>query len=248
MLLEKQPYCIYCGGVNKATTIDHMPPKVIFDGKDRPQGLEFPACEPCNSGGRSAEQVAGMLSRAYPRSPSTENNRELRRLIKDVRNNHPSMIDELRPSESQHLAFVKTAIRVPDDGNLINIGGPKVAKALNIFAAKFAFAMHYEIAGKIVSRSGVAAVRYFSNSAIFAGLIPQQIRELVGDPGTLVQGRKHVKDQFEYAGGCTQDKSQSVFVAQFRRSFLITGIVFDDGQEPPEQEGRHLYRPGFLRS
>jgi hypothetical protein len=50
----------YCGGMNEATTIDHMPPITIFDHRQRPRGLESSACKPCNSGGRLAEQIVGL--------------------------------------------------------------------------------------------------------------------------------------------------------------------------------------------
>jgi hypothetical protein len=42
--------CIYCAGENVATTIEHMPPISLFEGRQRPKGLEFPACQPCNNG------------------------------------------------------------------------------------------------------------------------------------------------------------------------------------------------------
>src|SRR5258708_17160625 len=68
-ILQAQPCCIYCGGVNKATTIDHMPPITIFDQRRRPDGLKFSACEPCNSGCRPAEQIIGLISRVSPDPP-----------------------------------------------------------------------------------------------------------------------------------------------------------------------------------
>jgi hypothetical protein len=32
-ILKKYPWCIYCGGVHPADTIDHMPPIAMFEGR-----------------------------------------------------------------------------------------------------------------------------------------------------------------------------------------------------------------------
>jgi hypothetical protein len=52
------PLCIYCGGVVRATTIDHMPPRIMFYGKRHPKGLEFASCQKCNEGTKYAGLVA----------------------------------------------------------------------------------------------------------------------------------------------------------------------------------------------
>ena len=62
-LLVPGALCTYWGGRAAAETIDHMPPITIFDGRQRPAGLEFPSCSACNSGSRAAEQVIGLISR-----------------------------------------------------------------------------------------------------------------------------------------------------------------------------------------
>ena len=40
-ILKAHPWCIYCGGIYPANTIEHMPPIAMFDGKKRPKGLEI---------------------------------------------------------------------------------------------------------------------------------------------------------------------------------------------------------------
>ena len=57
---EKHPFCCYCGGAEKATTIDHVPAKIMFPNKHRPAGLEVPSCSPCNRGTSKFDQMAGV--------------------------------------------------------------------------------------------------------------------------------------------------------------------------------------------
>jgi hypothetical protein len=53
--------CIYCDAI--PTTVEHMPPKIMFNGKARPKGMEFAACEPCNNKTSTADLVAAFYSR-----------------------------------------------------------------------------------------------------------------------------------------------------------------------------------------
>jgi hypothetical protein len=62
--------CIYCAGTNAATTIEHMPPISVFEGRQRPKGFEFPACGPCNNGTSLSDLVAAMLARIWPDADS----------------------------------------------------------------------------------------------------------------------------------------------------------------------------------
>jgi hypothetical protein len=38
-LLKDNPFCIFCGGTELATTIEHCPPRMMFRGKRRPHEL-----------------------------------------------------------------------------------------------------------------------------------------------------------------------------------------------------------------
>src|SRR5262249_6012766 len=88
-LRAEQPYCIYCGGGTLGDSVDHMPPRTIFDLRHRPKGLEFLACSACNTGGKKAEQIAGFLSRLlYPTPRTGKVDLELRKIFKQMINNH----------------------------------------------------------------------------------------------------------------------------------------------------------------
>ena len=247
-LLAKQPWCIYCGGVNRADTIDHMPPVVIFDQRQRPSGLEFSACAACNSGGRRAEQIVGLMSRIYPNPPTEASGQETKKLMREVARNHPGFLEELVPTGTQRTTFTRHQRSLPQGTAPLNARGPLLTSAMTTFAAKLALALHFEVTGNIVSSAGVVAARWYPNHQVYRGGIPPILLKLVGDPGTLVQGKRTVGNQFLYASGYTPDRKQSVYVAQFRESFACAGIVYDDDVKAPEVEGFPIFRTGFLRA
>ena len=69
--LAQHPLCIFCGGVQPATTRDHVPSRQTFHLRDWPEGFEFPSCEGCNRETKDAEQVMAMITRLSP-DPKTE--------------------------------------------------------------------------------------------------------------------------------------------------------------------------------
>jgi hypothetical protein len=235
-LLRAQPWCIYCGGVNEATTTDHMPP--------RPRGLEFSACEPCNSGGRVAEKIVGLVSRIYPDPANDAGREELKRLYREFASHHPDLLEEMWPTDDQ----LQQEANLPASTHVLNARGPLLNKAMNRFAAKLALALHFKMTGAIASTAAAVAGRWYSNHQAYTGAIPDILLQAIRDAaGTLVQGKWNVGEQFAYAGAHTPSRKQSLFVARFRAAFAVAGMVYDD-LEPPEVEGFSVVRPGFLRS
>jgi hypothetical protein len=242
--LRAQPWCIYCGGVNEATTTDHMPPITIFEQRRRPRGLEFSACEPCNSGGRVAEKIVGLVSRMYPDPANDAGREELKRLYREFASHHPDLLREMWPTDDQ----LQLEANLPAGTHVLNARGPLLNKAMNRFAAKLALALHFKMTGAIASTAAAVGGRWYSNHQAYTGAIPDVLLKAVRDAaGTLVQGKWNVGEQFAYAGAHTPSGKQSLFVARFREAFAVAGMVYDD-LEPPEVEGFLVVRPGFLRS
>ena len=229
--LRAQPRCIYCGGVNEATTIDHMPPITIFDQRRRPRGLEFSACQPCNSGGRIAEKIVGLVSRMYPDPPN--DTEELRRLYREFARYHPDLLKEMWPTDDQLGKFRRQQANLPAGAHPLNARGPLLNEAMNRFAAKLALALHFEMTGTIASSAAVVAARWYPNYQVYTEGIPNVLLEAVGNPGTLVQGKWSVGDQFLYASARTPNGKQSLFVARSREALAVAGMVYDE-LDPPK--------------
>ena len=230
--LRAQPWCIYCGGMNEATTIDHMPPITIFDQRRRPRGLEFSACQPCNSGGRVAEKIVGLVSRTYPDPPN--DTKELKRLYREFASHHPDLLKEMWPTDEQLGKFRRQQANLPAGAHPLNARGPLLNEAMNRVAAKLALALHFEMTGTIASPAAVVAARWYPNYQVYTEGIPDVLLEAVGNPGTLVQGKWSVGDQFVYASARTPNGKQSLFVARFREALAVAGMVYDELDPPPK--------------
>ena len=66
LFLTANPVCAFCGGCTPATTIEHCPPRAMFQHKQWPEGFEFPACEACNKSSSDDDLVVAMLARMDP--------------------------------------------------------------------------------------------------------------------------------------------------------------------------------------
>jgi hypothetical protein len=58
------PLCAFCG--QPATTIEHCPPRAMFQFRQWPEGFEFPSCETCNLGTGDHDLLISMLARMDP--------------------------------------------------------------------------------------------------------------------------------------------------------------------------------------
>lgn len=162
-ILDGVQRCIYCGGKVVADTIDHVPPRVIFAKRHRPQGLEFPACKRCNGGSRLDELAAAMVCRMYPDATLDDEKEEISRLVRSVNNNCPGLLEELKPTFRQSK-IARRANAVPPDASVLNCSGPLLNRAIRRFGAKIGYALHYQLLGTLIPPDGGVGVWWFTNS------------------------------------------------------------------------------------
>jgi hypothetical protein len=239
--------CIYCAHAAPATTLDHMPPRSVFAGKLRPQGLEFPCCEACNTGTATTDQVAALMSRILPGSTTDTAKAEIRKYLQGVSNNVPGLLEEMAGTPEWHRSVRG---RVPAGTHALRVSGPIVSEHLERFAAKFGFAMHAEFTGQPIGPGGAVAARWYSNADALDGSFPADAWDIVGPPETLRRGKIQVGDQFEYAYAVGEDGTFGMFLGTFRQSFAVLAFtttaprsVFDSPPTPIR-----LWRPGCFKS
>jgi hypothetical protein len=253
-LLAAQPWCVYCGGVRRADTVDHVPPIAMFTMRQRPKGLEFSACNDCNQGTKAADQLVSLIGRMYP-STAPSDAEEIEKLMQGVANNFPGLLPAMLPTpemEAESRAKIK---RAGATGHLLSLADPRIVDALHVFGAKIGMALQYHVTSKILPIEGAVTVRFFTNVNALAGEIPKDLLDLFNSPKTLRQGTKEVGSQFQYESRADPEKNIGLHWATFRFSFAILAAIsaradffaetFSELQLPP-----HLWRltrPGAFR-
>lgn len=248
-VLSEFPHCIYCGGNTPASTVDHFPPRAVFELRHRPRGLEFPACKVCNDGGRLDELVSAMLSRIYPDPNSFAASEEVRKLMQAVSNNCPGLLEELIPSFRQKKLAHRSREMLPPGGGVLNCQGPLLNRAIHRFTAKIGYALHFQLTGKPVPHGGAASVWWLTNYQSLKSDMPHELLGMLGEPKTLRQGSWEVGDQFRYASIGTEEGTMSAHFATFRFSFAVCAFVAEqaDNIRPPDDISHVTHHnPGWL--
>lgn len=249
---REQPWCVYCGGASLGVELDHMPPMTMFDLRQRYGDMTYLACSACHTATRPLDQVAGFLCRAHQDYPMSDKEQtETRKIIRGVINNHPGLLEELRPSDKQRQ-YAREAGAVFGDGSgaAWNISD-RVHAIMMRFAARAVLALHFELCKEVIPTAGGTLVRWYTNEALLVGTFPHDFANLLGPPQSLRQGSKSVADQFEYSSRATEDSRLSAHMATFRQSFAIQGYAAVDVATfnvALEQRPDLIFRPGFLRA
>jgi hypothetical protein len=243
-ILAHHSGCIYCAGTNAATTIEHMPPIAVFEGKQRPKGFEFPACGPCNNGTSHSDLVAALLARIWPDADSEIQKKDLKKLLGAVANNIPQLLSEMSIGRAGEK-LARKQYNLPTDVHPMRADGPLLTHYMHTFAAKFGFALHYEINGEPVPTAGGVQVMWFSNVQDLNDQIPQMLVDMLPSPSTLQQGVKSVAEQFKYSQAVVES-GHLLYLASFNKSFAVAGITAMDRTLYLEKrsDGFPIFKPG----
>lgn len=242
--IKRHPYCCFCGGVNPTETIDHVPAKIMFRQKHRPEGLESPACQSCNQSTKSHEQVAAMLARIDTDTRSAIDREEISKLMKAVSNNRPMLFAEMKPSWRQEYDFYNSLNLPQKAAGAFNASGPLLNESIQIFGAKLCYAYHYHHTKQIVPVNGGVGIRWYTNWDKYNNQLPDDLIGLFKDISTLRQGQWSVEKQFSYSYITTSDSTMAVYYTVFNDAFAVAGFVVHDIKKIAETKGLNPHRPG----
>lgn len=243
--VAEHPWCCYCGGHTPATTRDHVPSRQMFSLRRRPQGLEVPACEPCNGATRREEQIAALMGRIYPDAGTAAERDEMQQIMTKVQQREPGLIRELRASARQRRGARRS--RLADQGatGVLNASGPILNEAIQRFGVKLGLGLHYATTGNIAPQSAGIGVRWYSNHQHAQGDVPPNLLNMLQHSKTLEQGTWNAGDQFRYSWKVTGEGDRALYFSVFRYSFAVACFVFHDHTEVPELPGAIIWAPGF---
>lgn len=245
-ILEANPWCVYCGGEIPAEGIDHVPSKMMFRGKSRPLGNEVSACLACNQKSSEFEVIANTFGRiSFPVAQHEDDLREFQRLLRDSEANNPGFLKEIAPERRKFDLLRRLGL--PPGSGAFNTGGPIVTSAINRFAAKLGFALHYLEAGSIVPTSGGVITRWYTNKNHLDGEVPDLLFEILGPRKTIARGRFSVEDRFSYACAIADTKKMAAYFCTFQFGFATLSYVVNDLEKAVPLPGFHVFRPRFIR-
>lgn len=233
LAFSKTDRCIFCGGLQEATTVDHCPPRSAFSERRWPEGYVFPSCFACNSGSRLSENWIAVLARIHSQhSPNDEVAvRELRKVARPIIK--PGVLKSMLLSANQKRELARRAnLQLPPGGTyaeLALMAVPKEAvKAVREFAVKIAKALHFLHTGRIVPEQAAIQHHWFTNFSQLEGKIPDDIFTIPNNAARLHRAKVDLSDQFNYRYAIADNGELSMFTVWFRASFCIAVFVTFD--------------------
>jgi hypothetical protein len=168
------------------------------------------------------------MARFHPHNDSGGwQEKEARNLIRAVESHAPGVREELSlPSK-----FQSGWIRRPDSGlhqRIVRLlaDGPKVKAHLGIFGAKLGMALYREHVGIALPLEGAVWNQFTLNAGMTQEGLMARVERLPIH-GTLEQGCKNVRGQFDYRYNC-DERTALAAVVQFHRGLWFTIFASSD--------------------
>lgn len=246
--LAQYPICCFCGGARATEEIDHVPSRAIFNGRQWPEGFEFPACARCNHATQDDELVVAMLSRLYPDPSTDEEKRRSYALMRGIAERMPEVFVEMKPDLRSLRDAAKKYGLVPEEGEtlaslpVLKVSGPLVNQAIGNFSRKLLCALHFKHTGNIVSKTDAMAFKWYSNLQLATEAIPEMLTKLLNRTVEVRRAKTSLDDQFKYFYAVTESNRMSAFLIFFHESFAILGMV-NTNADAEVPEGAKVLRP-----
>lgn len=230
-LIAKHPDCFFCGGSRQATTREHMPPKSMFDNSHRPNKFVVPACAECNSGTRTADLAAAIVSRWSYDSGDLERKDQIK-LFSRARQQAPTLFAEWTEGldwpgvrkKKERLRLRQLGVPVPHDACLVTFSTETI-KQLNLFAHKAVLALYFEHFQEPLPLAGGVYARFKTKEDFASNGIPEELFQILPRYKTIQQGRWNERETFEYRFDI--NKSDGLFgcLIKLRKSLYIVGFA-----------------------
>jgi hypothetical protein len=218
---------VFCGGTEPATTVEHCPPKSLFQFKRWPESFEFPACNNCNGGTGDQDAVIAMLGRMHPDEDTGNADGRIEGLIRNVNTQFPGVIHKMMPSHIEARRRNRALGLKPGPGQLHQDIAPvsipdEINEAVGTFSLKLSKAIYYREAHQAFPSTGTVIMHWFTNVELVRHgkyVLFEHLQSLSGHAPQLVRGRKFLNDQFEYKVSLSDDRQILVLQVRIGQSF-----------------------------
>ncbi|MDK2126581.1 hypothetical protein [Parachitinimonas caeni] len=238
--LQNNPLCAFCGGKTPATTIEHCPPRGLFQDRQWPEGFEFPACANCNRNTSDDDLLVIILAKMAPKGNTEYATEELRGQLRRAEQQFPGILDQMMPSATTARKYNESLGLVPAIGRTHQKTGilqipDEFHEAIYSFARKLAKGIYYNNSRSIFPSNGGLAVYWFSNVDILQRQSHpfEFLQHIPGTAPDIVRSGKYLHDQFEYKISTASDFSVFIIQALFGNSF---GLIVLGNKSPGQLE------------
>ena len=225
--LAAHPKCAFCGGVLQATTIEHCPPRAMFQNRQWPEGFEFPSCDSCNQGSDDEDLLVAMLARMDPFEEKGNEDGRLQGLMLSANKQYPGLFQKMMPSVSEARRNNREFGTTPMPGKTHqDTGVVKVPEELHVavctLAKKLAKGVFYRDAGTIFPNTGCLLLNWFTNADLIRDgkyVVFDLLKELGGTAPPTQRSGKYLGDQFEYKMTLAPEGTVFILQARFGSAF-----------------------------
>lgn len=226
---SSHPTCAFCGGMQAAETIEHCPPRALFQHRAWPEGYEFPSCISCNAGSSNDDLVVAFLARMDPFEDLGNQDGKLPGLIKQFQRQFPELIQQMMPSPTEARKINRSIGVSPEPGQTHQDAGsikvpPAIDLAVKRFSGKLSKAIYYKATGKPFPLVGEIAAHWFTNADLLQhGFFPafRALQEIGGIMPDHVRSSRLLNDQFGLKWSLSDDSAVFVLQAMFGKAFGI---------------------------
>lgn len=230
--LKEHPFCVFCGGDVVAETIEHCPPRSMFENRSWPQGYEFPACLKCNSSSSDDDLIIAFLARANPFDAVGNRDGKMAGLMKRINAQLPGFFDSMMPTNSEARRMNRAAGIRPAIGQTHqDVGGllvpPRMDAAVRRLASKLSKAVYYKETGFSFPASGEIAMKWSTNfDVLLHGEFPllSALHDLPGFVPKHTRANIVLNDQFSVKWSLSDDQRAFVLQAVFGKTFALVSF------------------------
>lgn len=225
--LAANPFCIFCGGTAASTTIEHCPPRAMFQNKQWPEGFDFPSCGPCNNGTSDQDLLVSMIARSDPFTNQGDSDGRSLGLMKMVNKQYPGLFGKMLMSPREARQHNRGAGVVPALGHTHQQSGvvkvpPEMHAAVGVFAAKLSKAIYFMHSRRAFPNHGCLMLNWFTNEQLFREgkyVLFDLLKNQQGIAPKPERGGKYLNDQFEYKLALSPEFDVFVLQACFGKGF-----------------------------
>jgi hypothetical protein len=224
--LQIHPKCIFCGGNINAQSIEHCPPRALFQHRHAPEGFEFPACNSCNNNTSDDDLIISVITRMC--SPKFgDSDGKLIGMMKKLNRQIPNFYKKFLPNpiearkNNRDLGITPKPGMTHQEMGVVNVTD-EMRSAIEIFSNKLAKGILYHHENLILSNESCLALNWFTNANVIRDgrhIVFDILKSIEGQAPELSRSKSNLNEQFQYKFSISEDKEFFLIQAMFGEAF-----------------------------